>query len=398
MDRQINEKNRLVYQQSRCHPSHYPHHAEHHRREKEIIMKVLKAIISVYAFLFFNMGIHPNCPPKDRLIPSIEKTGILTTQVILERSRSEEGKSYVGIRDITMDESSALYAFDYMNYKIQKYDREGKPLLAFGGTGNEDGKFSHLAGIKAVGSRILAVDFSGLSLFDSEGKFLNKHPYEKEVRVEHPAIFDDGRFVGSHILAEELKTALILRDTDGKELSRLASYDIREFFPDIKDGEDFYLDDTYARAYRYTISLAGDILWAASDAFEIYRFSKGESRLIIEEKATAVPFPDELRKPLLDRQSRIKPPFFSYVPDKYPIVYHLLCGPDGDVWVYARSRERTGFLRYSKQGKLLGVYAVESDFDMMQAIVRIFNGSMYFLVNERDGVKIYSAVLPGRTS
>lgn len=352
--------------------------------------------IPIFILLCFSTGIHPKSPPKGRLRPSLETTGIITPKLILERSKMEEGKSYVGIRDITVDESSALYAFDYMNYDIQKYDKEGKPLLAFGGKGNEEGKFSHLAGIKAKASRLLAVDFSGLSLFDYEGNFLNQHPYEKEVKVEHPAIFDDGRFVGSHILAEELKTALILRDTDGKELSRLASYEIREFFPDIKDGEDFYLDDTYARAYRYTISPAGDILWAASDAFEIYRFSKGESRLFIEEKVTAVPFPDELRKPLLDRQSRINPPFFSYVPDKYPIVYHLLCDPDGDVWVYTRSRERTGFLRYSKQGKLLGVYAVESDFDMMQAIVRIFNGSIYFLVDERNGVKVYSADLPER--
>ncbi len=347
--------------------------------------------------LCFGTGIHPKTPPKDLLNPPSAMTGIISPTVILERSKKEEGKSYVGIRDITVDESWAVYAFDYMNYDIKKYDKQGKPLLTFGGKGNEEGKFSHLTGIKAKGGRILAVDFSGLSLFDYEGNFLNQQPYGKEVKVEHPAIFDDGRFVGSHILAEERKTALILRDAEGKELSRLASYEIREFFPGIKDGEDFYLDDTYARAYRYTISPDGDILWAASDALEIYRFQEGESRLFIEEKATAVPFPDELRKPLLDRQSRIKPPLFSYVPDKYPIVYHLLCGPDGDVWVYVKSRETTGFLCYSKQGKLLGVYAVESDFDMMQAIVRIFNNSMYFLVDEREGVKVYSAELPDRT-
>ncbi len=342
--------------------------------------EVLTIFISIFAILCFCPGIHSK---------RLEKTGIITPKVLLERSRSAEGESYVGIRDITVDENSAIYAFDYQNYNIQKYDKEGKPLFAFGGTGDEDGKFSHLTGIRAVDGRVLAVDFSGLSLFDYKGEFLKKHPYEKEVKVEHPAIFDDGKFVGSEILADELKTALIYHAVDGKELNRLASYEINEFFPGVKEGEDFFLDNTYARAYSYTISRDGDILWAASDALKIYRFRGGESRLFIEETATAIPIPDELRKSLLDRQSRIKPPLFTYVPDNYQIVHHLLCAPDGDVWVYVKSRERTGFLSYSKQGKLEGVYEVDADFDMMKAIVRIFNDIMYFVVNEKDGVKVY---------
>jgi hypothetical protein len=342
--------------------------------------EVLTIFISIFVIHCFSAGTHSK---------RLEKTGIITPKVLLERSRSAEGESYVGIRDITVDENSDIYAFDYQNYNIQKYDKEGKPLFTFGGTGDEDGNFSHLTGIRAVNGCILAVDFSGLSLFDYKGKFLKKHPYEKEVKVEHPAIFDDGRFVGTQILAEELKTALIYHAVDGKELSRLASYEINEFFPGVKEGEDFFLDNTYARAYSYTISPDGDILWAASDVLKIYRFRGGESSLFIEETATAVPFPDELRKPLLDRQSRTKPPLFTYVPDSYQIIHHLLCGPDGDVWVYVKSRERTGFLRYSKLGKLEGVYEVDADFDMMKAIVRIFNDIMYFVFNEREGVKVY---------
>jgi hypothetical protein len=245
-----------------------------------------------------------------------------------------------------------------------------------------------------VEGRIFAVDFTGLSLFDYKGKFLKKRPYEKEVKIEHPAIFDDGRFVGSQILADELKTALSYYAVDGKELNRLASYGINEFFPGVKEGEDFFLDNTYARSYSYAISPDGDIYWAASDALKIYRFRGGGSSLFIGERATAVAFPDELRRPLLDRQSRTKPPLFTYVPDRYQIVYHLLCGPDGDVWVYVKSRDRTGFLRYSKDGKFEGEYEVRADFDMMKAIVRIFNDSMYFVVNERERVKVYSAKLP----
>jgi len=345
-------------------------------------MRVIKVIISVFVILIFSVGIHPK-----------SLIGVITPKVLLERSRSEEGESYVGIRDITVDGSLAVYAFDYMNYNIEKYDKEGKPLLTFGGTGKEEGKFHHLTGIRAVEGRLLAVDSIGLSLFDYGGKFLEKRPYEKEVLVDLPAIFDDGRFVGSQILADELKTVLTYRSVDGKELSRLASYEISEFFPGVKEGEDFFLDNTYARAYYYAISPDGDIFWVASDALKVHRFRDGESSLFIEDAATAVPFPEELRKPLLERQSRTKPPLFTYVPDRYQIVHHLFCGPDGDVWVYVKSAERTGFLRYSKKGKFKGIYSVKADFDMMKVIVRIFNDHMYFVVNEREGVKVYSASL-----
>ena len=242
-----------------------------------------------------------------------------------------------------------------------------------------------------MGGRILAVDAIGLSLFDYGGNFLEKVSYGKEVMSEFPAIFDDGRFVGKQILADEQKIALIYRAADGEELSRLDFYEISEFFPGIKKGERFFLDDTYVRAYRYTISPDGDIIWAASDALRIYRYHKGKSSLVIEDKATAVTFPDELRKPLLERQARTKPPLFSYVPDRYQIIHHLLCGPEGDVWAYVKSRERTGFLHYSKAGKFEAFYEVEADFDMTNAVVRLFNDQFYFVVNEKERVKVYSA-------
>ena len=352
-------------------------------------MKIHKTVIAVFIILCSSVGTHP----KDLRSPSPEKIGVITPKVILEQSRNKEGESYVGIRDITVDENSVLYAFDYRKYNIKKYDKEGKLLITFGGTGDEDGKFAHLCGIRAAGGRLFAVDSIGLSLFDDGGNFLKKVPYAKEILSDHPAIFDDGRFVGSQILADELKTTLTYRDADGKELKRLAFYEISEFFPGIKKGEDFFLDNKYARAYRYAISPEGDILWAASDALKINRFNKGESSLFIEDAATAIPFPEELRKPLLERQARTNPPLYAYVPDRYQIIHHLLCGSEGDVWVYVKSQEKTGFLHFSKTGKLDAFYEVKADFDMINAIVRIFNGQMYFVVNKREGVKVYSASL-----
>ena len=85
-----------------------------------------------------------------------------------------------------------------------------------------------------------------------------------------------------------------------------------------------------------------------------------------------------------------------YVPDYYQIIFHLLVNEDGDIWIYLKSLEKTGFLRYSAQGNLKGFYMVEADFDITDAdhILRIHNNRMYFLVKGRKSLKIYTAELP----
>ena len=100
---------------------------------------------------------------------------------------------------------------------------------------------------------------------------------------------------------------------------------------------------------------------------------------------------------MLEKKAKIKPPLFMYVPDYYQLVYHLLVGPEGDIWIYLKSQEKTGFLRYSENGSLKGFYTVDADFDITEAdqIVRIHKNRMYFLVKGRKALKVYAADLPG---
>lgn len=320
--------------------------------------------------------------------------GSIVPSLIFQTQEGDEDYSIPAARNITVDKDSAFYIFDYGENFIKKYDSSGKHLLTFGKMGTNPGEFTHLTGIIAVEDKLLAVDSVGLLAFTQYGEFIKKQPFPQEVLTDLPAIDDDGSFVGQQIVSDELKTVLTYRSPEGIELERLAFYDLNEFFPEIKAGEDFFLNNVYARFYCYDFNQQGDIYWAASDELKLYKYTQEESQLIFTRDYTPVLFPEEQKTALQAQKDKLKPPLFLYVPDNYPIIHHLLIGPDGDIWIYIKSREKTGFLRYSDQGEEKGFYYLNSDLDMMKARIRIFHNRMYFLSSGRGSAQVYLAELP----
>lgn len=298
------------------------------------------------------------------------------------------------IRDIAVAPDGSIFTFDYDEYKIKKFDRNGRFLLEFGGSGTGAGQFTHLTGLRALEGKLLAVDSVGLLTFDLDGHFLNKSAFPEEVIPNFSKAFEDGRYVGFQIVASELKAVLTLRSPQGRELDRLASHDLKEFFPELTAGQDFFLSDENTREYLYAVNPDGDVLWAASDAVRVHLYRGGKSRPVVTEALTPIPFPEAERVKLMRRKAAIKPPLFLYVPKVYSVLRHLAAGPDGDIWVFVQSQEKTGFLRYAKDGKPKGFATVTADFDVAGAVVRILGGRMFFI----SGRTLYAADLPGAGS
>jgi hypothetical protein len=350
----------------------------------------------ILVFLAMLLVLNNGCKSQSNKTTEI-MSGTLRPELFFQTRENAPDYSFQMARDIAFGSEDSFYIFEYLDNTIKKYDSKGEHLITFGGKGQDAGEFTHLTGIRNVGDRLLAVDSVGLLSFTNDGHFLNKKSFSDEVLTEYPAITEEGNYVGQQIHADELKVILTFRSSMGEEYDRLASYDIREFFPEIEKGEDFFLSNEHARSYRYTFNQKDDILWAASDEFKIYRYREGESIVVISEDYSPIPFPAEEKEALLEKKSQIKPPLFMYVPDFYQLIFHLLVGPEGDIWIYLKSTEKTGFLRYSAQGSLKGFYPVDAEFDVTEAdqIVRIHNNRMYFLVKGRKSLKIYVADLPG---
>jgi hypothetical protein len=294
------------------------------------------------------------------------------------------------IRDVTVAPDGSIFTFDYREYRIKKFDRNGRFITEFGGTGKEEGRFTHLTGLAAFEGRLLAVDSIGISTFELNGAFVARTQFPEEITPDLSMAFEDGRYVGTLIVASELLAVLTLRSPQGRELDRLASYDLRDYFPELTKGEDFFLSNEYARHYLYALDSDGSILWAPSDASCVYRYRDGKSRLAASADLTPMPLPETVIADLQKKKDALKPPLHLFVPAHYPLIRHLAVGPDGDVWAFVQSREKTGFLRFSKDGKEKGFALLASDFDPGRAVVRVYAGRMYFVV----GRSLYAADLP----
>ncbi len=320
-------------------------------------------------------------------------TGELDPVLMFESRSEDENFSFTAARNIAMDKQGNLYIFDYMDNFIKKYDHNGQHVVTFGGEGEGEGQFAHLMDIRIFGDKLLALDSVGTVTFTLAGDFVEKIPFKEEIVCEFPQISRDGRFVGERYSQSTVSKTLTLRDPQGIELEKLAEFDLREFFPDLKAEQDFFLQDYQTRFYVYSFHEDGSLVWASSDTCQIYVYKDAASTLLLSKDFTPLPIPAEQVADMEKSAERAKqnPMLHMYVPQIYQIVQHLLAAPNGDVWVYIMSAEQTGFLVFSINGKLKSFYAVNADFDMTRIKLQIFADGIYYIVPNRNSVKIYTS-------
>jgi hypothetical protein len=329
------------------------------------------------------------CSTGDQII-----MGDLEPTLLFESGSENPDYSFTAARNMALDSDKNLYIFDYLDNTIKKYDRSGRHAVTFGGQGEGPGRFLHLMEIRVYGDQLLALDSVGTLVFSLDGTFIEKTSFQEEIICEFPRIDKDGRFAGERYSQSELNKSLTLRDPHGIEIERLAEYDLREFFPELEEGKDFFVQDYQARFYLYDFCVDGGLIWASSDACQVYSYVDGASTPLVSEDLTPLPIPEDQVAEMEKRAEFAKknPMLHMYVPKLYQIVQHLLAAPNGDIWAYVMSAEKTGFLVFSRDGQPKGQYAVNADFDMTRVKVQMFYDVIYYFVPGRNAVKIYMAL------
>lgn len=297
-------------------------------------------------------------------------------------------------RDLAVDGGGNVFIFDYDNYGIRRFDSTGTLLATFGGSGNAPGRFEHLMAIRAHGDSLLALDAGALSVFDLSGNHRARRALADTITCDLPSVLPDGRWAASCVVQATAEQVLTLRRADGREERRPASYALSEIFPGVVPGAPFWVNSTQARSYVYDFTPAGRLVWAVSDRLRVFVDQNGADDTLFAADATAEPFPADQRAALAARRARIPPPFFLNVPDDYQLIQHLLVAEDGEIWLYLRSRERTGMLRLSPSGRELGFYTLDTEFDPLTARLAAANGRLYFLVQGRDETAVYWTTVP----
>lgn len=350
-------------------------------------MRPLITLVTVLALLFCSNS----CRRKEQDL-LLELDPVL----VFESNQEDANYHFTAARNIACDNEGSLYIFDYMDNTIKKYDKNGEHVITFGGQGEEEGQFSHLMDIRVFGDKLYALDSVATLVFDLQGQLLAKRPFQEEIVMEFPQIYKDGRFVGEQYSDAELKKILTLRDPEGVEQERLAEFDLRDFFPELEQGNDFFLQDYQARFYLYAFRPNGELIWAASDAGVIHVLQEGVSDDIILQKFTPLAIPADRVAAMKKSAERAKqnPMLHMYVPEYYQIFQHLLAAPNGDIWVYVMSAEKSGFLVFSSEGAYKHTCVVNADFDMTRVKIQMFDEKLFYLVTGRDRTRVYASSLP----
>lgn len=297
-------------------------------------------------------------------------------------------------RDLTADDSGNILVFDYNDYLIRKFNPSGAILVTFGGSRNETGSFMHLMAIRALGDSILALDADALFVFDSSGQLRKRSSFEDTIICDHPRLHASGEWAGEWIMEETAEKALIYRKAHGQQFSRIAAYQLAEFFPGIRPAEMFFINPTQVRSYVYDFLPDGQLVWAATDQIQVFVTAESEESLLFSAEWQAIPFPLEEVQAMKEKQAGLNPPLFMNVPENYQLIQHLFVDDVGDIWMYVTSKERTGLVHLSDKGIEKGFHPVEAEFDLLSARIVAAHGAFYFMMGGKDETRFYVALRP----
>lgn len=137
----------------------------------------------------------------------------------------DENYNFIRVSDVEVDEDGNIYVLDPRQYRIQKYDKNGKYLQMIGRQGEGPGEFQRASRMTLSARGKLYVDeFRKILIFNQD------NTYERSINVDSLIlsylVTKEENFLGwARVRAEEATSFdVILIDSNGKKIDTIASY------------------------------------------------------------------------------------------------------------------------------------------------------------------------------
>lgn len=313
--------------------------------------------------------------------------------------------------EMAVDDEGYIYLLDRLDGIIRKYDTEGKLILKFGRNGIGPGEIASLSEITFAGNGKLVtynMAYKIVNEFSKNGRFIKSN--RKEGKTFSPIFLKDNA-----VLYYESKWIengknynsffsyrLILEDKKG--LHTLKTYTDEKYRkPLVKINTKLFQDNrTYCERFLYTADSQNTIYYALSDDYKIWRYKTGKNELLIDERLTPLPFDDkkmldDIKKEEQMRQKHLGAKYIIAVPKFHQIIYKITVDEKDNIWVYVKSREYEGLLKYSPDGRFLNYYPIGlSVKEILSPVsgIPIFiskNNIYIYKYNTETGVEVYLA-------
>lgn len=137
----------------------------------------------------------------------------------------DENYNFMSVTDVDVDEEGNIYVFDFRQYQIQKYDRDGKYLQTIGRQGEGPGEFQ-MAGrmTMSAGGKLYVDDPRKILIFNPD------HTFERSINcdflIRSYLVTSEENFLGWSMIRTEEGSSLdvILIDSNGKNMDTIASF------------------------------------------------------------------------------------------------------------------------------------------------------------------------------
>lgn len=161
---------------------------------------------------------NPEAPYYGEFIPELEEDLSIG---------KEDDDNYLFFRAVAvaLDGEKNIYVVDMGNYRVQKFDDQGKYLQTIGGKGQGPGEFSGPMGICFDNLGNLYVrEYKKIQVFDRYGDFIRSFPLDHNL-VDY-AVDDEGCLLGYSDLRQRdpALRGIVKMDSDGKIADNIAEY------------------------------------------------------------------------------------------------------------------------------------------------------------------------------
>lgn len=320
----------------------------------------------------------------------------LQFEVFFQENDSDPNYIFSSPLRFIIDNDMNMYIVDSKEVVIKKYNSKGEFLLSFGKKGDGPGELRFISNIIITSNKIIVPSYPMINVYDLNGKVINS--FQQSFKNAHNLLYDESsdHYISYRIDEETKRFQLSIRKIDDALVSEIASCpaDNRVIYG-LARPTACYLYEKYV----FGINSKSDVIYAFSENFEVFSYSKGKSNLIIKEDAKPLYIPDEkwkkidgafaggLKDGVMKTIKCISPHYYSMIQD-------LKIDEKDNIWIKALTTDFNGFIKYSPQGKMLGRYIVDDKTNYYQNDWQIKGGFIYHKIYSLEkGLKIYRAKL-----
>ncbi len=152
-----------------------------------------------------------------------EITWELETELVLGSDESDDNTLFHEARRLVVDPAGNMYVVDEGNFRIQKFDPQGRFLLTIGQEGQGPGEFENLPAVfLSPDETLYALGNNNLQRFKADGTLLSSLPLTN--RLVNLWISPDHTIYGveTRNTEEGRRRFLVMLDPEGKEMAAMA--------------------------------------------------------------------------------------------------------------------------------------------------------------------------------